>query len=64
MGQRCPLGTGLIFCARLNFPQGGHSFTKTEAEAREENETMLDVYETFARDHPAIPVYSGEKLES
>ncbi len=25
---------------------------------------MLDVYETFVRDHLAIPVFSGEKSES
>src|SRR5205085_264441 len=37
---------------------------ETEAEAREETRKMLDVYETFVRDHLAIPVYGGEKSES
>jgi len=36
--------------------------TKTEAEAREETQRMLGVYETFARDHCAIPVFAGEKI--
>src|SRR6201991_2067530 len=44
--------------------QEGHTVHETEAEAREETKRMLDVYETFARDHVAVPVYSGEKSES
>jgi prolyl-tRNA synthetase len=44
--------------------QEGHTVHETEAEAREESKRMLDVYETFVRDHCAIPVYSGEKSES
>ena len=44
--------------------QEGHTVHETEAEAREETKRMLDVYETFVRDHLAIPVYSGEKSES
>jgi prolyl-tRNA synthetase len=44
--------------------QEGHTVHETEAEARAETRQMLDVYETFARDHLAIPVYTGEKSES
>ena len=44
--------------------QEGHTAHETEAEARAETEQMLRVYETFARDHLAIPVYAGEKTES
>src|SRR5438067_8146654 len=44
--------------------QEGHTVHETEAEAREETKRMLDVYETFVRDHCAIPVFSGEKSES
>src|SRR6476469_4258289 len=44
--------------------QEGHTVHETEAEARAETRQMLDVYETFVRDHLAIPVYSGEKSES
>src|ERR671931_624354 len=44
--------------------QEGHTVHETEAEAREETQRMLDVYETFARDHCAIPVFAGEKSES
>src|SRR5213595_4354252 len=44
--------------------QEGHTVHESEAEAREESKRMLDVYETFVRDHCAIPVYSGEKSES
>src|SRR3954454_20160879 len=43
--------------------QEGHTVHETEAEAREETQRMLGVYETFARDHCAIPVVSGEKSE-
>src|SRR4051812_47358392 len=44
--------------------QEGHTVHETETEAREETRRMLDVYETFVRDHCAIPVYTGEKSES
>jgi len=44
--------------------QEGHTVHETEEEAREETKRMLDVYETFVRDHLAIPVFSGEKSES
>ncbi len=44
--------------------QEGHTVHETESEAREETKRMLDVYETFVRDHLAIPVFSGEKSES
>jgi prolyl-tRNA synthetase len=44
--------------------QEGHTAHETEAEAIEETEKMLGVYETFARDYLAIPVITGEKSES
>src|SRR6266478_317756 len=44
--------------------QEGHTVHETEAEARAETRQMLEVYETFVRDHLAIPVFSGEKSES
>ena len=44
--------------------QEGHTVHETEVEARAETKQMLDVYETFVRDHLAIPVVSGEKSES
>jgi prolyl-tRNA synthetase len=44
--------------------QEGHTVHETEAEAREETKRMLDVYETFSRDHVALPVFHGEKSES
>ncbi|HEU4678388.1 MAG TPA: proline--tRNA ligase [Terrimicrobiaceae bacterium] len=44
--------------------QEGHTAHETEAEALEETMKMLGVYETFARDHLAIPVIAGEKTES
>ena len=44
--------------------QEGHTVHETEAEARAETKQMLDVYEEFARDHVAIPVFHGEKSES
>src|SRR3954467_12370476 len=44
--------------------QEGHTVHETENEARAETKQMLDVYETFVRDHLAIPVYGGEKSES
>ena len=39
--------------------QEGHTAHETEAEAQEETRRMLEVYETFARDHLAIPVLTG-----
>ena len=44
--------------------QEGHTVHETEAEARAETRQMLEVYETFARDHLAVPVFTGEKSES
>jgi prolyl-tRNA synthetase len=44
--------------------QEGHTVHESEAEAREETKRMLDVYETFVRDHLAVPVFTGEKSES
>ena len=44
--------------------QEGHTVHETEADARAETMRMLDIYETFVRDHLAIPVFSGEKSES
>ncbi|MDQ2824777.1 MAG: proline--tRNA ligase [Verrucomicrobiota bacterium] len=44
--------------------QEGHTVHETEAEARAETQQMLDIYETFVRDHLAISIYSGEKSES
>ena len=44
--------------------QEGHTVHETESEARAETERMLGVYETFARENCALPVFSGEKSES
>ncbi len=44
--------------------QEGHTAHETEAEAVEETERMLGVYETFAREYLAVPVLTGEKSES
>ena len=41
--------------------QEGHTAHETEAEARAETMQMLGVYETFARDWLALPVFTGEK---
>ena len=41
--------------------QEGHTAHETKDEALQEAETMLGVYETFVRDHLAIPVICGEK---
>ena len=43
--------------------QEGHTAHETEAEARQETDQMLRVYETFARDWLALPVLTGEKSE-
>ncbi|HEY5753748.1 MAG TPA: proline--tRNA ligase [Chthoniobacterales bacterium] len=44
--------------------QEGHTVHETAAEALEETEKMLGVYETFARDWLALPVFPGEKSAS
>ena len=44
--------------------QEGHTAHETEAEARAETTRMLGVYETFAREYLALPVYTGEKTAS
>jgi prolyl-tRNA synthetase len=44
--------------------QEGHTAHETSEEAVAETEKMLGVYETFARDHLALPVLTGEKSES
>jgi prolyl-tRNA synthetase len=44
--------------------QEGHTVHETAAEAIEETEKMLGVYETFARDWLALPVFPGEKSAS
>jgi len=44
--------------------QEGHTAHETEPEAQEETRRMLDVYETFAREHLAIPVLTGRKSAS
>ncbi len=41
--------------------QEGHTAHETKEEAIEETDRMLGVYETFVRDHLAIPVICGEK---
>jgi prolyl-tRNA synthetase len=43
--------------------QEGHTAHATEAEARAEVRTMLDVYATFAENFAAVPVIRGEKTE-
>jgi prolyl-tRNA synthetase len=44
--------------------QEGHTAHETEAGAVEETEKMLGVYETFAREFLAVPVFTGEKTEA
>lgn len=44
--------------------QEGHTAHETREEAIEETRTMHRVYETFLRDHLAIPVVPGEKSEN
>ena len=41
--------------------QEGHTAHETDVEAVEETERMLGVYAKFAREHLALPVYTGEK---
>ena len=44
--------------------QEGHTAHETKDEAIAETEKMLGVYEKFAREHLALPVFTGEKSES
>src|SRR5438046_4693468 len=44
--------------------QEGHTVHETEAKARKETTRMLGVYETFVREHCAIPVFAGLKSDS
>jgi len=44
--------------------QEGHTVHETESEARVETRLILDLYETFVRDHLAVPVFTGAKSES
>ncbi len=44
--------------------QEGHTVHETEQQARAEATLILEVYERFAREHLAIPVFTGEKSES
>jgi prolyl-tRNA synthetase len=44
--------------------QEGHTVHETEAEARAEARLILDIYERFARERLALPVFTGEKSES
>ena len=44
--------------------QEGHTAHETKEEAIEETHQMHEVYETFLRDHLAIPVIPGEKTEA
>jgi len=43
--------------------QEGHTAHATKAEAEEETQKMLRVYETFAQDYMAMPVICGRKTE-
>jgi len=44
--------------------QEGHTVHESESEARGETRLILDLYETFVRDHLAVPVFTGAKSES
>jgi prolyl-tRNA synthetase len=44
--------------------QEGHTAHETREEALAETDRMLGVYEKFAREHLALPVFTGEKSES
>src|SRR5207302_10338176 len=44
--------------------QEGHTAHETDREAIEETFQMLRIYERFAREYLALPVYYGEKTES
>ena len=44
--------------------QEGHTVHETEAQARAEATLILEIYERFAREHLAVPVFTGDKSES
>jgi len=44
--------------------QEGHTAHATAEEAEEETVKMLRVYESFAQDHMAVPVYIGKKTDA
>ena len=44
--------------------QEGHTVHETETEARAEATLILEIYERFAREHLAVPVFTGAKSES
>ena len=44
--------------------QEGHTVHETEAQARAEAMLILEIYERFAREHLAIPAFTGAKSES
>jgi prolyl-tRNA synthetase len=44
--------------------QEGHTVHETEAEARAEAMLILEIYERFAREHLAVPVFTGAKSDS
>ncbi|MEA3211767.1 MAG: prolyl-tRNA synthetase [Chthoniobacter sp.] len=44
--------------------QEGHTAHETAEQAQEETELILRVYESFAREYLALPVFVGEKSES
>ena len=44
--------------------QEGHTVHETEAQARAEASLILEIYARFAREHLAVPVFTGAKSES
>ena len=44
--------------------QEGHTAHETGEEAREETQSILEIYRTFAEEHMAMPVLCGEKTAS
>src|SRR5947207_7366202 len=44
--------------------QEGHTVHENEQQARAEANLMLNIYERFAREHLAVPVFTGAKSES
>ena len=44
--------------------QEGHTVHETEEQARAEATSILGIYERFAREHLALPVFTGTKSES
>jgi prolyl-tRNA synthetase len=44
--------------------QEGHTVHETEQQARAEATLILEIYERFAREHLAVPVFTGAKSES